>query len=266
MTNTASPTSPEFLRAIAAQPDDDTTRLVYADWLDEHGDPDRARFIRIQIELARDIEPLAATPLKEDRRAELLAEADILWKDHSKQWDRPLLDLGAPLIVYRRGFPDELYMGATQFLANAKDIFDAAPVRRLMIQGLVVDRVRALAECPQLGNLTRLDLAFNAIDDEGARALAGSPHLRNLTHLILTRNAIGDEGARALAGSPHLRNLTQLSLWGNAIGPEGARALADSPHLSAEAKVSALESARFPALARQVPHGRAGRSHPGPGG
>src|SRR5213082_997433 len=34
-----------LLRAIAAAPDDDTPRLVYADWLDERGttDADRAR-------------------------------------------------------------------------------------------------------------------------------------------------------------------------------------------------------------------------------
>ena len=42
-----------FLEAICATPQDDTPRLVYADWLDEHGDPARAEFIRVQVELAR---------------------------------------------------------------------------------------------------------------------------------------------------------------------------------------------------------------------
>jgi len=42
-----------FIRRIAEAPDDDTPRLVYADWLDEHGDPDRAEFIRVQCELAK---------------------------------------------------------------------------------------------------------------------------------------------------------------------------------------------------------------------
>ena len=31
-----------FLDAIFAQPDDDTPRLVYADWLEEHGHADYA--------------------------------------------------------------------------------------------------------------------------------------------------------------------------------------------------------------------------------
>jgi uncharacterized protein (TIGR02996 family) len=41
-----------FLQAILAAPDDDTPRLVYADWLDERGDP-RGEFIRLQCELAK---------------------------------------------------------------------------------------------------------------------------------------------------------------------------------------------------------------------
>ena len=40
-------------RAILAAPEEDTPRLVYADWLDENGQPNRAEFIRVQIELAQ---------------------------------------------------------------------------------------------------------------------------------------------------------------------------------------------------------------------
>jgi uncharacterized protein (TIGR02996 family) len=42
-----------FLRTIAQDPDDDARRLIFADWLDEHGFHERARFIRLQVELAR---------------------------------------------------------------------------------------------------------------------------------------------------------------------------------------------------------------------
>ena len=38
-------------REICLHPEDDTLRLAYADWLDEHGDPDRAEFIRLQFRL-----------------------------------------------------------------------------------------------------------------------------------------------------------------------------------------------------------------------
>ena len=40
-----------FLQAVLENPDDDTPRLIYADWLEERGDP-RGEFIRVQCELA----------------------------------------------------------------------------------------------------------------------------------------------------------------------------------------------------------------------
>lgn len=42
-----------ILRTILDNPDDDAPRLVYADWLDEHGQEEAAEFIRVQVELAR---------------------------------------------------------------------------------------------------------------------------------------------------------------------------------------------------------------------
>ena len=53
MTTTQHPDWPAFLSAIIADPADDTVRLAAADFLEENGDPDRAAFIRIQIDLAR---------------------------------------------------------------------------------------------------------------------------------------------------------------------------------------------------------------------
>ena len=37
-----------LLSGVKESPEDDTPRLVLADFLEEHGDPDRAEFIRIQ--------------------------------------------------------------------------------------------------------------------------------------------------------------------------------------------------------------------------
>src|SRR5436305_1016831 len=50
-------TTPDLTRdalyaAILAHPDEDTPRLVYADYIEEHGDGHRAEFIRAQCRLA----------------------------------------------------------------------------------------------------------------------------------------------------------------------------------------------------------------------
>ena len=84
--------APALLAAIRAAPDDDAPRLVYADWLDEHGQPERAEFIRLQCELAR-----ANDPSLRRREAELLAA-------HHDAFAGPLL---APGFRFRfeRGLP-----------------------------------------------------------------------------------------------------------------------------------------------------------------
>lgn len=46
-------TQTALLKAVAADPHNDLPRLVYADYLEEHGQPDRAEIIRVQCELAR---------------------------------------------------------------------------------------------------------------------------------------------------------------------------------------------------------------------
>lgn len=49
---TATTDESALLAAIIAEPADDNVRLVYADWLDENDQPERAEFIRLQVALA----------------------------------------------------------------------------------------------------------------------------------------------------------------------------------------------------------------------
>jgi uncharacterized protein (TIGR02996 family) len=77
-----------LVRSILAATGDDAPRLVYADWLEEHGQPERAEFIRVQCELARlmildDSEPSENA----DRRWESLVERErVLWHDSRQIW------------------------------------------------------------------------------------------------------------------------------------------------------------------------------------
>jgi uncharacterized protein (TIGR02996 family) len=47
----------ELLAAVVANLADDAPKLVYADWLEEHGDDGRARFLRAYVEAARTMSP-----------------------------------------------------------------------------------------------------------------------------------------------------------------------------------------------------------------
>src|SRR5262245_2518774 len=72
-------TGAAILREICENPDDDAPRLVYADWLDEHGQPDRAELIRVQCEEA----PLAHD---DPRAAKLEKRAMAILDEHSSEW------------------------------------------------------------------------------------------------------------------------------------------------------------------------------------
>jgi uncharacterized protein (TIGR02996 family) len=77
-----------LLRAIIENPDDDAPRLIYADWLDEHGDPDRATFIRLQCELGRLV---LGTQAAFDRYAAIQTRSWALFLTHRRRW---VLELG----------------------------------------------------------------------------------------------------------------------------------------------------------------------------
>jgi len=95
-----------FLAAIRANLDDDTPRLVYADWLQEQGNEARAEFIRVECELASTDDAAPRCRDLEDRRHELLAEHEAEWLGDLKQYDE---------WFFRRGFVDEVghYPGAS---------------------------------------------------------------------------------------------------------------------------------------------------------
>jgi uncharacterized protein (TIGR02996 family) len=66
----------DFLRAIAAQPNDEALRYVFADWLEEQGDW-RAEFVRLDCELA-EIQSRADTSAR-NRWRELRKQISPSW-------------------------------------------------------------------------------------------------------------------------------------------------------------------------------------------
>jgi uncharacterized protein (TIGR02996 family) len=232
-----------FLQRIRAAPDDDAQRLIFADWLDEEGDP-RGQFIRVQLALA-DLPPDAP-----GRAALVAVESDLL-AAHRDEWEAPF-DKLATGRVFRRGFVDEVKVEAKQFLRSAHVIFNAAPVRHIHLLD-VSESLPAVLQCPYLSRLAGLTVHAQHTGDALARAVARSEHLAGLKRLVLTRNRFTDGAAEYLARSPHLANLEMLDLSENEIGETGARALAAAPGLgklrTLELRNNALGPAGAEALA-----------------
>jgi uncharacterized protein (TIGR02996 family) len=223
-----------FLADIIAAPDDDGLRLIYADYLDERGDP-RGEFIRVQIDLARQPKYAAS-------RKELEARERALLQEHEVEWAGP-----RPRVVTRRwferGFLAGVEMQAKGF-SRLPAVFRSCPtVRELHLVGPFEDKkpiMQEIASSPYLARLTALEIRDGrlAIGPEAVATLAESPHVRGLTTLSLLNNRASDRGLAALAASPNLGQLRTLALscyglipW-DFVGTEGVEALASSQHLS----------------------------------
>src|SRR5215218_395524 len=95
----AHPEAAALYRAILAHPDEDTPRLVYADWLDEHGQPDRAEFIRVQCRLARANEWDDGYTAADVRARRLLAEHPE-WLDPVRRFNADQLGRTGVILDY----------------------------------------------------------------------------------------------------------------------------------------------------------------------
>lgn len=217
-----------FLQAIREAPEDDTPRLIYADWLDEQGQSERAEFIRAQIQIAQLSSGSRRAAIVRRRARELLAAHSELWLKDLPKWARRRCE-------FHRGFVMHVHCTALQFIKHGEQLMRAAPVRSLRVRR-GEGRIGALAESPHLAGLTVLDLRSNLVGDAGAEALAASPHVRQLATFRLGGNNIAAAGTRALAVSAYLSNLTSLDLHNNGTLAE----LAAAPWL---ARLTALDLA-----------------------
>jgi uncharacterized protein (TIGR02996 family) len=213
-----------FFDRIRNEPGEDGPRLIYADWLDENGQSDRAEFIRLQCALAR---------LSDDdpRRPELRDRERILRDANEERWAADL----SPLVSgweFRRGVIDSVSVGTSQFLTGGAAIFDLAPVRKVRFHD-VGDRLQPLVQSPLLAHIRELDLCNNDLRNRGPILLGRSRHLVQLVALDLGVTALGDRGLEALAASPVFASLQTLHINDNdPLGVRGMRAIADSPNLA----------------------------------
>ena len=245
-----------LLAAIAAHPDEDTPRLAYADWLDEHGRHIRAEFIRVQVDIARKQETLPRALL--NRHVDLFKRNQELLDDHRDELLGPLADLSdSRRVEFHRGFVSHVTLPVREFLTRSALVAGLRPLPRVRVTG-VVGRLIPFLRDPHTGCVTELsgysrepddvpprypDLELidgierltrlEVVDLEGCGIgdrhcdLAFNYSLPALADLDLSNNLITDEGVDDLLRTDLPRQLRRLILGGNPIGDAGAIALAE---------------------------------------
>lgn len=215
-----------FLAAVRDTPDDDAPRLVFSDWLDDHGDEPRAELIRLQCELARGVKAAKRRDALRRRERELLLA-------HELEWVGPLRTV-ARRATFTRGFVERVTVHADR-LAEAAAALVTLPLRHLVLLGS--DNLKEVVGRPELERVTTLDLREGkGITDKGIRAFANAPHLQTVTHLILRQAGMTVAAFTALAKTPALARLRTLDLYDVVSGgggkPVPVASLAVSPNLA----------------------------------
>lgn len=119
-----------FLRAICEQPDDNVVRLVFADWLDENGESERAAFIRWHLNYRlTSFRPFDTgpnlewhPPLPRHSRREGADRVEYL------DGDGVVMTL-----IYSRGFVSRIELPFAAFMEHAKSLFSDHPITSVVL-------------------------------------------------------------------------------------------------------------------------------------
>jgi uncharacterized protein (TIGR02996 family) len=222
------PARPELLGLLEAckqDPEDDTPRLVLADWLEDHGDGARAQLTRLQCRAAR-MSHRERRHQRVDQRVRALeraCEAGWLRPLHERglaaSFGRGLLRVTAPLGAHRRA--EVRRLAEAELWASVESLgVNGAPWGLPGLQGWLSSGL-----CVRL---TSLSLGSVILGEPESEALAGA-ELPLLRDLQLYFQHLRPAGLGRLARAPFAAALDSLALpgsVGNRLGPSGAAALA----------------------------------------
>ena len=206
-----------LLYAISDEPHDDLPRFVYADWLEENGDPQRAEFIRVQCQLD------ALSPLDPDRLPWEIRQAELLQVHVSGWLEQARASLPIRVGVFKRGFP------VVTVEADDVEALESLPTH-VPLGGLCVNVPPQDESWLGTG---RAMLRAVGIGDRSA-AFWSSPALKRVAWLRI--QCIRDDSiVRSLIRSEALSHINTLELHSCitlpvGLGDEGLMELRDPPH------------------------------------
>lgn len=201
-----------LVAAIGANPDDDTPRLVCADWFQEQGgeaNTARAEFIRTQVERAR-------LPQTDPRQSELEARELRLLRAHGATWAGT--HFAFKKSRFRRGFVEYVHLHLKHFLHHRRQLLRLEPVQDVSLTGWVrspthlYERVGACAEWDRVRTLRMLPQGEHHSPGNEALRVLESPHLARLRGLHLTNSTLDAESRRLFQRAPALGSVEALTL------------------------------------------------------
>lgn len=205
-----------LLEEIAAAPDDDVPRSVFADYLLEISDP-WGEFIHLQLALAKGGDTLR--PTHEPRIRELFDDHHRRRRPEGKrgQW------------VWRRGFIDHLATTATDFRLHGAKLFELAPLLRILETPVGpiedIDAFVQLLESPGMARLEGL-IVRASLPVAGAIEYLDEDEVEDYVPPPVVTNDLGDEAIELLT-SVELPRLHMLGI--SRLTSDGLGMLARSP-------------------------------------
>jgi uncharacterized protein (TIGR02996 family) len=134
-----------FLAAIKNDPDDDASRLVYADWLEEREDP-RAEYLRLEVQLEKIL----------PRLRELVPTLDKDWvHEVSRKVDLVLIGARPNIIMTIKAIRTVTGLG----LKEAKDLAEIADDRPVAIKEGIT-RFQAEHDAREFANIEGVELVI----------------------------------------------------------------------------------------------------------
>jgi uncharacterized protein (TIGR02996 family) len=244
-----------FLDAIAEAPEDDTNRLIFADWLADQDDPHNRRLgelVHIQTELVRGVAEFEPRTELNRRERELVPygqETSLLQAVPRRQgltlraqFDRGLTHLtvhAQKMLTQREGdvarwFDQSLVMWVRpeRMGRHVAEVFRAPWCRQAAALDLSAARdsdavfAALIANAENFPRLRHLNLADVQLEDAAALRLAISGLLPQLISLDLRNNRLSVVGVRALLDASASTPLRCLEVHGNDLGRETLARLA----------------------------------------
>ena len=245
--------------AIRADPENDTPRLAYADWLDANvgerrpsplrkssrttkiqpaSGSERAEYIRVDCSLVQLQEAAQLWDVKA-RIRELTARERQLRPAVVKAWEAPFRN-GKPFrgrcggFTFDRGIPQGVKLSGGEAENYGEAILRRAPIHTFQLHSMSPLGLARILRCRWLRNLAamwiRLDDQANPQHRVDLSQFAEARHAQHLTTLTMKKGwTLSPDGADQLAHCTSLPALRRLELWSPSTGAAGFARLFDGP-------------------------------------